>query len=213
MTERGSIARGGRVALLVGVLALAACNSTTGNQVEGVLDPRAAAPGQDTQPTAADEVVDLRAYCPKTVMRAGTETYNAYPDTMKSDDPDKARKLRFRATIIEVVRECNYAGPMLNMKVGVAGRIVSGPGGETGDFRLPVRVAVTQGDTVLYSQLHDITATIPPGRPNNNFSFVDSAVSIPKPDKENIIIYVGFDELRVDLPNAVPPKDNLRPIN
>ncbi|MEZ5800988.1 MAG: hypothetical protein R3D29_11680 [Nitratireductor sp.] len=33
---------------------------------------------------------------------------------------------------------------------------------------------------------------IPLGRTNNLFSFVDGNISIPKPDKENIIIYAGF---------------------
>ncbi|MEZ5800989.1 MAG: hypothetical protein R3D29_11685 [Nitratireductor sp.] len=63
---------------------------------------------------------DLRAYCPKTVLRAGTETYDIYPAKMKKDDPEREKKLRFRATISDVVRECNSAGAMLNIKVGVA---------------------------------------------------------------------------------------------
>jgi hypothetical protein len=210
MNKLLSVLKYRRAGLLAGLLMLAACSSTSGNKIEGALSPLSPSPGQ-TPP--ADEVVDLRAYCPKTVMRAGTETYNGYPAKMKKDDPDKDSKLRFRAIITDVVRECDYAGPVLNMKVGIAGRLVSGPGGETGDFDMPVRVAITQGDTVLYSKLHDVSAAIPPGRPNSNFSFVDDAISIPKPDQKNIIVYVGFDELRVDLPNAVPPRDSLKPIN
>lgn len=208
-----SVSRTAGALLAVGsALMLAACNSPGGGKVESTLDPLQAQQSRGTDP-AAGEVLDLRAYCPKTVMRAGTETYDVYPDKIKADDPERDRKLRFRATITDVVRECNYAGPLLNMKVGVAGRLLSGPGGETGVFTMPVRVAVTQGDTVLYSRLHDIQGEIPPGRTNSSFSFVDGAVSIPKPQQENIIVYVGFDELRIDLPNAVPPSRSLSPIN
>lgn len=172
--------------------------------------PAAAAPAGQTltgelaaSPAAAalpkpDENQDPRAYCPKTVLRAGTETYNVFPDTMKKDDPAAAQMLRFRGTITEIVRECNYAGEFLNIKVGVGGRLISGPAGETGQFTMPIRVAVTEGETVLYTKLHEVPAELPPGRPNSTFRYVDGAISIPKPTKENVIIYVGYDEQRTD---------------
>jgi hypothetical protein len=199
-----------RAAALASIAALAAsCNSAGGGgQVDSTLgtagqqQTAAAAPAGQTPPPASGEVLDPRAYCPKTVLRAGTETYNVYPDKVKKDDPDAARKLRFRSTITGVVRECNYAGDVLNMKVGVEGRLISGPTGEAGQFTMPVRVAVTRGDEVLYTKLHDVPAEIPAGRTNGVFRFVDEAVSIPKPTRENIIIYVGYDEQRIDAPGA-----------
>lgn len=163
--------------------------TTTVNEVAAVQPPN-------------DPVQDPRAYCPKTVMRAGTETLNVYPKGMKSDDPDKSKKLRFRATITRVARECNYAGEFINIKVGAAGRALSGPSGETGEFMMPIRIAVTKGDEVLYSNLKDVPMEIPPGRTNGNFSYVDSAITIPKPEHKNIIIYVGYDEKRTDDPAA-----------
>ena len=201
---------------ILGALALAlvltACSSSGENQVQSALG--SVQPGQQAQAgqAATDPVQDLRAYCPKTVMRAGTEKLDLYPPKSKPDEVPPAAALRFRATITEVVRECNYAGDLLNMRVGIAGRIISGPAGETGPLTLPVRVAVTQGDTVLYSQLHDIPAEILLGRTNANFSFVDSAISLPKPDKENIVVYVGFDELRED-PAAAKDKKPKKPVN
>ena len=205
MNGRGASGGSALAAATVCLLGLAACNSTGG--VESTLGVSA------TPRTATDEVVDLRAYCPKTVMRAGTETHNEYPPKMKPDDPDRSAKLRFRATITDVVRECDYAGDVLNMKVGIAGRIVSGPAGETGEFHMQVRVAVKKGDAVLYSKLNDIVATIPPGRPNNNFAFVDDAISIPRPSQRNVVVYVGFDALGADKPGAVAPSASLQPIN
>jgi len=217
-----------RAAALAGIAALAAGCTTSGGSgdVAGTLGSAAqqeaaqsqgaagqvatgqAATGQAATGAAAgqavavlppaDEVQDPRAYCPKTVLRAGTETHNVFPDRVKKDDPEAPRLLRFRATITEVVRECNYAGEFLNIKVGVAGRLIAGPSGESGQFTMPIRVAVTAGETVLYTKLHDVPAELPPGRPNSTFRFVDSQVSIPKPTKENVVIYVGFDEQRTD---------------
>lgn len=201
--------KAGALALL---LALSACNSTGGNKIDNALGTLAEKPGQN-QTADRGESFDPQAYCPKTVMRAGTETYDGYPPNVKKDDPEREKKLVYRATITDVVRECQQAGDVLNMRVGVAGRLISGPGGDTGDFTLPVRIAITQGNDVLYSKLHDVPATIPAGRTNNKFSFVDDAISFPKPRQKNVIVYVGFDELRVDLPNAVPPKDALEPVN
>ncbi|MCG6859582.1 MAG: hypothetical protein LJE67_16100 [Salaquimonas sp.] len=195
--------------LLMLALALAACNSTGGNSVENTLDPLQVAGDKPK----VDEVDDIRGYCPKIVMRAGTQTHDVYPAKMKKDDPQKEKKLRFRATITDVVRECNYEGDTLNIRVGVAGRLISGPTGETGDFTMPIRVAVTQGDSVLYSKLQDFAAQIPAGQANATFSYIDNDISIPRPQHQNIIIYAGFDELRVDLPNAVPAKDSLSRVN
>jgi hypothetical protein len=194
--------------------ALSACSSS-GGETGG--SDRSSGPQATLDTSLAevpvDEVQDPRAYCPKAIMRAGTETFDVYPDGMKDDDPEKPKKLRFRATITDIVRECNSAGPMLKIKVGVAGRVLSGPSGEAGSFQMPVRVALTRGNEVLYSQLHDITAEVPAGRTNNTFSYVDGNIVIPKPDKENIVVYAGFDAQRVDIPGANASAGGQKPIN
>jgi len=158
----------------------------------------------------ADAVQDLRAYCPKTVMRAGTEKIDIFPHEKKRGEAPALDQLQFRATITDVARECNYAGQFLNMKVGAAGRVISGPSRATGTVTLPLRIAITQGETVVYSQLHEVVTTIEPGRSSANFSFVDTAISFPKPQSENIVVYVGFDEQRTD---AAGEKKQQKPIN
>ncbi|MCB1386391.1 MAG: hypothetical protein KDJ80_10690 [Nitratireductor sp.] len=198
-------AASGRSGLLPRLLAvsaiaamLTACNSAGNNTVENTLDVNGqnqAAGDPNAAPVPpADALQDPRAFCPKTVLRAGTETYDVYPDKVKKEDEGSASQLRFRSTITETARECNSAGGFLNIRVGVRGRYLSGPKGDTGAFTMPVRIAVTRGDEVLYSQLHQIPAQLEPGRQNGTFSYVDNNVSIPKPDKENVMIYVGFDE-------------------
>ena len=195
-----------RMVLLSGlVLVLAACNASTGNKAQDTLDVS----GNASQADQEDQAVDLRAFCPKTVLRAGTETLRLYADGVKKEDPGSLNSLRFQSTITEVVRECNYRTDMLNMRVGIAGRAINGPTGETGSFQTPVRIAVTRGDEVLYTQLHQIPVSIPDGRTNGSFRFVDSNVNVPIPDKPNLVVYVGYDEG----PYEQAEKKKLKPVN
>ncbi len=168
------------------ILGLSACTSS------GTVDALDSA--ANSKKSEEEQTIDLRAYCPKTTIHAGTETLRVYPKGVKKDSKDALKKLRYQATIQEVVRECNYISQTLAMRVGIAGRVINGPTGETGDVELPVRVVVTRGEDVLYTQLHKIRASIVPGRSFATFRFVDEAVNIDKPDKQNILIRVGFDE-------------------
>lgn len=179
-----------RALLLCIGAALSACTSAGTNSIDDTLS---VSPQQAALPKP-DPIQDPRAFCPKTVLRAGTETYDIYPDGIDDRNAAAASELRWRATITEVARECNTAGSFLNIRVGVRGRYLSGPKGETGAFVMPVRIAVTRGEEVLYTKLHQIPAEIPVGRRNGTFAYVDNAISIPKPDKENVRIFVGFDE-------------------
>jgi hypothetical protein len=198
----------------VAAAGLAACSSSGNKSLDSVQ-----AGSTESQQVAAvdaikfDEEQDPRAYCPKIIMRAGTQNIDIYPKDVRINDPARPSKLRFRGTINELVRECNYAGDKLQIKIGIAGLVLSGPGGETGEFTMPIRVAVTQGDNLLYTQLHEVAAQIPEGRRNNSFSFVDDQVVIPKPESQNVIIYAGYDEQRIDLPGAQPAGEGLKPIN
>lgn len=181
--------------LSIGLL-VAACNSSGENStVDSALTVKPTAQqtiSTDGRP-AVDQIQDPRAYCPKTVLRAGTETFNIFPDGVKEEDAGSSQELSFRASITEHVRECNSAGQFLNINVGVRGRYLSGPKGVNGAFILPLRVAVVRGDEVLYSELHQISAEILPGRSNGAFSYVDKNIAILKPESSNVQIFVGFD--------------------
>lgn len=174
-------------------LTLAACNSATQNQTEDTLGISEQPEVAETQPV--DQSTNLRAFCPRTIIRAGTETYRTFEGGVTKDDPGALNSLQFQSTITDVARECNYSPTNLNMKVGIKGRVINGPTGLTGAFNVPVRVAITSSaDEVVYSQLHQVPVTIPDGKSNAFFSFVDSNINIPVPEKPNLIVYVGFDE-------------------
>lgn len=180
----------------LGVLALAGCNASNSSDTGGTGAVDGLLLGQQKRiGEARDPSKDLRAFCPKTVLRAGTETYRTFEDGVSKDDPGALNSLRFQATVREVARECNYGNGQLNIRVGVKGRVINGPTGATGTINTPIRVAVaTTANEVLYSQLHQVPVTIPEGATTAVFSFVDGNVFIPAPEKQNIVVYVGFDE-------------------
>ena len=52
---------------------------------------------------------------------------------------------------------------------------------------------IVEGDTVLYSQLHQHTVQV--GQTGaTQFIFTDPGVNLPKPSGPNYIVFVGYDE-------------------
>ena len=182
-----------------GCLFLASCNTSNSNKTENVLgsvaEPQQTASADDNS-DIPDRRDDLRAFCPPTVIREGTEVFRTYEAGVKKTDPDAARSLRFQSTITRVARECNYTRTTLGMKVGVKGQVINGPTGATGSINVPIRVAIANPSTkqVVYSQLHQVQVSIDQGRTNAQFQFVDSQIDIPVPEKRDLVVFVGFDE-------------------
>lgn len=178
--------------LLISTLLLVACNTAGTGGKSGPDD--ALGLGQETvsaEKAPVDNTQNVRAFCPRTVIRDGTETYREFGPPAENG----AKPVSFQSTISQVARECNYSPTNLNIKVGVRGRAINGPTGKTGDFIVPIRVAVVDtAKDVKYSVLHQVPVTIPPNSSNSAFSYVDGNINVPVPDKPNLIIYVGFDE-------------------
>ena len=59
---------------------------------------------------------------------------------------------------------------------------------------MAIRVAIAEGDAVLYSQLHQFQVTIVPGQAATQFVFNDPNPSVPLSSAKAITIFVGFDE-------------------
>jgi hypothetical protein len=83
---------------------------------------------------------------------------------------------------------------MLTMNVAAAGRVVPGPLAKAGTVTMPIRVAVTLGDQVLYSQLHQHKVQVADTSTATQFVFNDPNVSVPAPSAKNYQVFVGYDE-------------------
>ena len=171
------------------ILAAAGCQSGDAGSVLGLGGKK-----QEKQPEEGKILAsELLAYCPKVTLKEDTGYINKY---VKGGEDDPA-KLSYQASISQVTRSCSRAGGMLTMNVAVAGRVVPGPAGVSGAVTLPIRVVVTHGEEVQYSQLHNYQVAAGGGQAQQ-FVFNDPAVTIPNPTDQGIQVFAGFD--------AGPPK-------
>ncbi len=170
------------------MVAVAGCQSG-GNGLLGVGDKQA--PTQaDAQAQGKILASQLRAYCPTVTLREGTAYFNTYA-AGGQDDPGK---LVYQAAISEVTRDCTHSGGTLTMNVAVAGKVVPGPLAKPGTVTMPIRVVVTMGDQVLYSQLHQYKVQVSDVSTASQFLFNDPNVSVPEPTARNYQVFVGYDE-------------------
>lgn len=164
------------------LLALAGCQSNSGD----VLNV------QDKQAASGEKVLasELNAYCPTLTLREGTAYFNTYA----RGGQDDASKIVYQASIGEVTRDCKRANGQLTMNVAAAGRIVPGPQGTAGTITMPIRVVVTRGSNVLYSQLHQHKVQVSDTTSATQFVFNDANVTVPEPSARDYQVFVGYDE-------------------
>ncbi len=191
------------VAALAALLTLAACDRTT--QSEPGAAPATTLWGQIMRGTTQEpKEIDPDLYrpindCPPVTVRAGTETHVLMRGRAGSPDA-----VGFQASISETARECTVSGDTLNIRVGVAGRFLAGRKGGSMSGKLPVRVAVVKdGDTAIYSKLHQVPVSITPPATSMDWAFVDEQISVPNTGV--LRIYVGFDDGGKGSAGAPPP--------
>jgi hypothetical protein len=133
------------------------------------------------------------AVCPEIQVRDGTQLLRVFE---RGKDGDMSA-VRFQGTVQKFARECktDRLTGATTVKVGVAGRLLSGPSGATGGHTLPLRIVlVKNGDEVLYSQLHPVDAAIPAGQAAVTWTKVVDGITIQPGPEGRYVLYVGFDE-------------------
>ncbi len=181
--------------ILVGLLA--GCTTTGDDGVLGSAtkpDPNASF-NDPENPTQNTRLANVRGamtdYCPTVTLREGTAIYRIYRNKKKRDNPDE---LRYQASIVRVSRSCTYEQGQLRMNIGVSGRIITGPSGKPGAFKLPLRIAIKSQGELVYSKLHRFDGNVAAGTASGKFVFVDDQVSFLAPTSRNVRVHVGFDE-------------------
>lgn len=144
---------------------------------------------------AVEKPVVVQGACPQVYLREGTAIYRQYAKGTKKDpagaaDPDK---LVMQATIDQTTRQCVQSAEGLKVTVVARVRVVLGPAGQPGTYTLPIRVAATDGDTTLYSELSKFEATVPPGQGSGQFIFTKPDVLLTSASGLTRI-FAGIDE-------------------
>lgn len=185
------------------LLAAAGCQSGDGLKALDLRGPKEPAEPRVTQS-------ELRAYCPPITLREGTAYFTTYRKGAKR--PSEAEEIAaqgapgadviYQAAITDNTRSCTSADGTSTINVAIAGRVVPGPAGGPGTVNVPIRVVVTRGEEVLYTQLTPYPVQV--GSSAAQFIFNDPNVSFAGAMDKSISIYVGFDE-------GPPPKKKPAP--
>ncbi len=188
--------RAGAAACLV---ALAACSTVGGDADPG--KPAQKSEGFATKlllgnanplPATPPQDLAIKRQCPPVDVLQGAAAYPVY-DTPGSNDPFA---LRYQATLADTARECSNLGVEAGLRVGVVGRVILGPKGAPGAFRLPLRIAVVdEQNRPVYSQNHVVDVTVPAGQTQADFSHIEDNIVVPIPENRfaGWRILVGYD--------------------
>lgn len=133
---------------------------------------------------------ELRAYCPSVTLREGTAYFTSY-EKGKENDPAHAF---YQASITDTTRSCQYVDGSIIIDVAAAGKVIPGPKYRSGTITMPIRIAVVEGDKVIHSKLYRQSVSVTSGGVATQFVFNEKGISFPMPAKQNVQIFVGFDE-------------------
>jgi hypothetical protein len=162
-------------------------------------------PAAGTQ-TAGAASTATEIECPVVEIRSGTSTLS-----VNAAGGEGATALRYQATLGRTARECTTNAGTLNIKVGIQGRIILGPGGGPGQLDLPLRYAVVKEGPepkTIISKLNRVAVTIPPEQGNVPFTHVEEGLSMPLPPQAELdayVIYIGFDPQGAKVQEKKPP--------
>jgi hypothetical protein len=204
----------GRVCHLRGALALAVAGTllsgcgggmfsdssdpspSIGDRFSQLFGSRSQAVGENPPPP-----VDNELSCPPVRIRPGASTYAVGLPGRPATGTD----LRYQASITRTARDCTQNGDQITARIGIQGRVISGPAGSPATVEVPIRVAVVQGgvqERTVTTKVYRTTVSMSAAG-NDPFSLVVEDIVYPAPSAATVdsyIFYIGFD------PQALTPE-------
>ena len=155
----------------------------------------------DTAAAAADTDVE----CPGVQVRTGAATMLI--GSKPGGGEPSALDVRYQGSIIRTARECNVTAGVMTMKVGIEGRVITGPAGGPGTVDVPLRIAVVRegiSPKAIVSKLARIPVTVNSAVDRVTFTHVETDITFPMPQPlseiDSYVVYTGFD------PVSAPPE-------
>ena len=166
---------------------------------------------------AAGEESATDVECPTVDVRTGAATLMI--GSKPGEGEPSALDLRYQGTIVRTARECRVSAGVMTMKVGIEGRVITGPAGGPGTVDIPLRIAVVQegiNPKTITSKFARIQVGIASAVDRVPFTHVDPDVSFPMParaaDIDSYVVYVGFDPVGAQQDKKKPaPKSKPKP--
>jgi hypothetical protein len=213
-TNQGRRAGAAAVALCGGVLLLAGCssNSMTTTLLGGDVNFGGSGP---TKSVGAPGATDIDVPCPELKVRNGASTLVV--GSKPGEGEPAPLDVRYQGSIVNYARECHLNAGLLSVKVGVEGRVITGPAGAPGSLNVPLRMAVVQegvNPRTVLSKLAVIPVTVNNSVDRVTFTHIDPDISFPLPPGNAIddyVIYIGFDPQGTQPQRKAPVKHKGKP--
>jgi hypothetical protein len=201
------------VTVLLGLSLLGGCGSTNlfNTSALDLFSTSSKASTGDTE-TGAGSATDVE--CPDIKVRSGAATLMI--GSKPGEGEPSAVDLRYQATIVRTARECQVNSGIMMMKVGIEGRVITGPAGGPGAINVPLRIAVVHdgiNPKTIVSKFAHVHVTVASAVDRVPFTHIDSEISFPLPqplaDIDAYVVYVGFDPMSAQQEKrkpAVKPK-------
>jgi hypothetical protein len=192
--------RSGAWAALAATLALGGCGSTGDIFKSSPLDLFSSSSKATTEnaDATADSGVNADTDCPGVQVRTGAATLMI--GSKPGEGEPSALDLRYQGSFVRTARECRVSAGIMTMKVGIEGRIVTGPAGGPGEVIVPLRIAVVQegpDPKTIVSHFAQVPVAVNEAVDRVNFTHIDPDISFPVPRPIGLIdayvVYVGFD--------------------
>jgi hypothetical protein len=204
--------------LTAAALALGACGTGSSLFSSSPLDFFKSSPKATSGTGGAnDQATDVD--CPDVQVRTGASTLMI--GSKPGEGEPSALDLRYQGTVIRTARECHVNAGLMTMKVGIEGRIITGPAGTPGAIEVPMRIAVVQegpNPKTIASKFARIPVTISSAVDRVTFTHVQDDIAFPMPpvaaDLDAYVIYVGFDALALqpEKPKPVAKKPKAKTV-
>lgn len=144
--------------------------------------------------------IDPNVDCPDVTVRTGAATL-LIGSNPREPEPNPL-DVRYQGSIIRTARECHVSGTTMTMKVGIEGRIITGPAGVPGTVDVPLRIAVVHegpNPQTAASKFVRKTVTVNNAVDRVTFTLIEPDISFALPQPPGLIneyvVYVGFDPL------------------
>ena len=182
-----------------GMLAAPASAQSLTDRFKSLFGGKPDEPATTTPAVPADGQPDMN--CPSVSIRAGASTYAVAAPGKEPVGND----LRYQATITKTARDCTRTGGDITARIGILGRVITGPAGNPPTIEIPLRVAVVKGgvsETTIATKVYRTTVTMDETG-SVPFSLVAEDLVYPAPagaEGDSYIFYIGFD------PQALTPE-------
>lgn len=133
------------------------------------------------------------AQCPEIRVRPGERLLTIYEIGRVGD----GLAIQHRGEITKTARECRISPSRIEVKYGFAGRLLLGPKGRPGTYKLPLKVNIADREqNIVVSQKAELSVTVSGDNPVGYFSMVRD-IEIPLPPgttPSDFKVFVAFEQ-------------------